>query len=438
MSAPILPDLVLLTLLPGFLLASAFFSGSETALFSVTAHDRLALTRRRGMAGHAIGVLLAETRDLLITLMLGNMVANVLFFVVSTVLLIRLEQRDDISGSLIGLLSFASLLLIILTGEVLPKLIANRVPVGWAAVVSIPLLTLHRAIAPLRLVLRAFVINPLARLIAPPQRPHALSAEELARLLELSAQRGVIHPEEEDLLQGVLELSRLRVRDIMTPRVDLVAFDIHQPVDELIELIGRSHRRHIPVHRGDLDHLLGLVEARQVLLRRPTTPGQLRRLVRQVAFVPDLQRADQLLVEFRKRGHNLAVAVDEYGGTAGMVTLEDVVEQFVGDMPDEAESNAKADVEKMDDGSFRVRAGLPLQDWFESFGVARPVMEAVTLGGLVMTRLGRLPKPGDLVREGNLLLEVERMGRRRIDTLRVRVADDSQGPKTPQGLEARS
>ncbi len=174
------------------------------------------------------------------------------------------------------------------------------------------------------------------------------------------------------------------------------------------------------------------------MLRRPTTPGQLRRLVRQVAFVPDLQRADQLLVEFRKRGHNLAVAVDEYGGTAGMVTLEDVVEQFVGDMPDEAESNAKADVEKMDDGSFRVRAGLPLQDWFESFGVARPVMEAVTLGGLVMTRLGRLPKPGDLVREGNLLLEVERMGRRRIDTLRVRVADDSQGPKTPQGLEARS
>lgn len=427
---------MLLILLPVLLLASAFFSGSETALFSLTAHDRLALARRGSMASHAVRALLAETRDLLITLMLGNMVANVLFFVISTVLLIRLEKEHDTAGSLIGLLSFTSLLLIILGGEVLPKLVANRLQVGWATVVGVPLLTLHRAITPLRLGLRVFVINPLARLIAPPQRPHALSAEELARLLELSAQRGVIHPEEEDLLQGVLELSRLRVREIMTPRVDLVAFDIHRPVDELIELIGQSHRRHIPVCQGDLDHLLGVVEARQVLLRRPTTPGQLRRLVRQVAFVPELQRADQLLLEFRKRGHNLAIAVDEYGGTAGLVALEDVVEQLVGDMPDQGETELGADVEKMDDGSFRVRAGLPLQDWFESFGTARPTMEAVTLGGLVMTRLGRLPKTGDRVREGNLLLEVERMGRRRIETLRVRVTDENTSHSPQAGTEA--
>lgn len=435
--APILPDIVLLALIPALLLASAFFSGSETALFSLSAHQRLTFARRRSMASHAAGTLLAETRDLLITLMLGNMVANVLFFVVSTVLLIRLEKLHHAGPTTIGLLSFASLLLVILTGEVLPKLVANRVQVGWVTVTGVPLLALHRAVMPLRLTLRIFVINPLARLIAPPQRPHALSAAELGHLLDLSARRGVIHPEEQGLLQGVLELSRLRVREIMTPRVDLVAFDSQRPVDELINLLKRSRRSHIPIYRGDLDNLLGIIEARQVLLRRPSTPGQLRRLVRQVAFVPELQRADQLLVDFRKRGHNLAIAVDEYGGTAGLVTLEDVVEQFIGDMPGTTAHDEGSDVEKLGEGTFRVRAGLPLQDWYDSFDTARPAMESVTLGGLVMSRLGRLPQVGDVVREGNLLLEVERMGRRRIETLRVSVIDEHHGTShtsaTPPG-----
>jgi CBS domain containing-hemolysin-like protein len=281
-------------------------------------------------------------------------------------------------------------------------------------------------------VLRLLVITPLARLIAPTQRPGELSAQELGRLLELSAQRGVIHPEEEDVLQSVLELGKLRVRDIMTPRVDLVAFGLHRPVGELFALIRATGRSHIPVYDGDVDNVRGMVEARQVLLRRPVDARQLQHLVRQVAFVPELQRADRLLIDFRKRGHNLAIAVDEYGGTAGLVTIEDVAEQMVGDMPGQAMHERGPDIEKMPDGSFRAAAGLALQDWYESFGVSRPTLDAVTLGGLVMTRLGRLPRVGDVVREGNLLLEVEAMDRRRIDTLRVRLAEVDREPSTRQ------
>lgn len=419
--------MLMLAFLPVLLLASAFISGSETALFSLSAHQRLALARRGNMAGHAVAILLAETRDLLITLMLCNMIANVLFFVISTVLLLRVEHRGDAPAAVLAALSLGSLVTLILVGEVLPKLVANRLPAAWAAIAAVPLLTIHRAIAPLRLVLRPLVITPLARLIAPSQRPGELSAQELTRLLELSAHRGVIHPEEEDMLHGVLDLGRLRVRDIMTPRVDLVTFEIHRPVAELLDLIRAARRSHIPVYDGDLDNVVGMVEARQIMLRRPADAAQLKRLIRQVAFVPELQRADRLLMEFRKRGHNLAIAVDEYGGTAGLVTLEDVAEEMVGDMPGEGDHRGP-DIEQLPDGSFRVAAGLSVQDWIGSLGIQRPSVDAVTLGGLVMARLGRLPRVGDIVREGNLLLEVETMDRRRIQDLRVRLAHADPAP----------
>lgn len=418
--------MLMLALLPALLLASGFISGSETALFSLSAHQRLALTRRGHIAGHAVAALLAETRDLLITLMLGNMIANVTFFVLSAVLLLRVEHRGQAPAPAVAALSFASLVALILCGEVLPKLVAQRLAAGWAAAAAVPLLTIHRAIAPLRLALRLLVITPLARLIAPARRPGELSAQELTRLLELSARRGVIHPEEEDMLHGVLDLGRLLVRDIMTPRVDLVAFEIHRPVAELLDLIRSSRRSHIPVYDGDLDNVLGVVEARQIMLRRPPDAARLRRLIRQTAFVPELQRADRLLMEFRKRGHNLAVAVDEYGGTAGLATIEDVAEQMVGDMPGEGDPRGP-EIEQLPDGGFRVAAGLSVQDWIDSLGIQRPSVDAVTLGGLVMARLGRLPRVGDVVREGNLLLEVETMDRRRIQTLRVRLAAAGEG-----------
>ena len=323
----------MLCLLPVLLGASGFISGSETALFFLNHHQRLELSRSGGLAGGIVSRLLGETRALLITLLLCNMVLNVLYFVITTVLILRLRENSTIGAVGVGAASGAALLTLIMIGEVTPKLLAARLAVPWSKLAAVPLMVVHRTVGPLRLVLSVFVITPLARLIAPRHRPPALSPDELEALLGISEAQGVIDQGEEQLLQQVLELGQLTVKHLMTPRVEIAAFDLANDPADLIDLIRRTRFSRIPVYHGDVDHVAGIVHARQALLQRPATPAALTPLVREAQFVPEQQRADRLLLTFRRTGTTFAIVVDEYGGTAGLVTLEDVVEHMVGRMP---------------------------------------------------------------------------------------------------------
>lgn len=404
------------------LCCSAFFSGSETALFSLTAHQRLRLTRDASFVGQAISKLLSHTRSLLITLLMGNMTINVLYFVTSTILLLRLGKKEWAGPVTMSILTLMPLLLVILLGEVMPKLIAARVPVTWARLTAVPLMLIDRSIAPIRIATNLVVITPLARLIAPVDRPAELSPEELDALMELSRKEGVIDHGEEQMLQQVLSLSQLKVRDLMTPRVDIIAFDLREDPAQLLAMIKEHRYSRVVVHRGDLDAIEGVVFARQALLNPPKIPGDAERLVRQVRYVPEFQRADQLLVQFRKTGTTLAVVVDEYGGTAGLITLEDVVEQMVGDIADPDESHDGIEIQSLGPGQWRVDADLSIREWSQTFGqrLLSPY-QVSTIGGLVMAMLGALPKEGDSVEMGNLLITVEAMDAKRIKTLRLAV-----------------
>ncbi|MEX0743956.1 MAG: hemolysin family protein [Phycisphaeraceae bacterium] len=433
--------LLMLALLPLLVVLSAFFSGSETALFSLSPHQRLRFARAGTLAGDAITRLLSETRALLITLLLSNMTINVLFFVISSVLLIHATRERLLGPVLLGLLSVLPLLTIILLGEVLPKLVAARMTMTWVRVVALPLYLVHRVLAPVRVTASVAVITPLARLIAPPEKPPALSADELDSLLSLSQRQGVIDPDEEQLLQQVLELNQLKVRDLMVPRVDIEAFDLARDPAELIDLIARTKLRHLPVYRDNLDNIVGLVFARQILLHRPASTEDLERYVRQVKLVPEQQRGDQLLLELRKTGTTFAIVVDEYGGTAGLITIEDVVEHMVGDLPGEFEPEGEPELSVVKPGMWRVGADLSVHDWADVFG-HNPAVEGLaeletvsTLAGLVMARLGRLPNEGDHTTVGNVQITVERMVGRRIGSVLIELKDGAApaGAETPEG-----
>ena len=421
--------LLMAAALPVLLVCSAFFSGSETALFSLTRHQRAMLARSSHLPGQLLTSLLSRTRELLITLLLGNMTINVLYFVISSVLLIRLGDTGALPGWAVLLLSVAPLVAIIMLGEVLPKLVAARATLAWARFVAVPLTLIHRGLSPLRLFCSTLVIGPLARLIAPTAAPPALSHDELESLLEHSKRKGVLDPSEQQVLEEVLELGRLKVRDLMVPRVDMIGFDLGDDPAKLIELLREHRVRHVPAYDGGPDQIAGVLYARQVLLQRPATEAQLRKLVRQVKFIPEQQRADRLLIHFRKTGATFAIVVNEYGGTAGLVTLEDVVEHLVGDIPGPADAG-EAEVERLGPGRFRVSADLPIHDWADLFGrnadvdAVRAASAISTLGGLVMSRLGRVPEAGDEVRLGsNLRLRIEAMDGRRIDRVIVEVLD---------------
>ncbi|MEM6392718.1 MAG: hemolysin family protein [Planctomycetota bacterium] len=431
--------IVMLLVLPALLAASGFFSGTETALFSIGRHQQRQLERSKKVADAAAVRLLSETRPLLITLMLGNMVVNVSYFAVSTAALFRVQAMLAESGGggasalWVGALTPVPLVAVILLGEVLPKIVAARLTLKWARVMSVPMLLVHRGVTPVRWVADKLAITPLARLLTPPEEARAFDASELASLLGLSRSKGVIDAAEQRLLRQVLELGRVRVREIMVPRVDVRAFDVNDPVEGLLALMRETRLRQIPVYDGELDRVLGVAYTKQVLLRPPADAEGLMKLVRGVKFVPEQQRADQLLTDLRKTGTTYAVVVDEYGGTAGLITLEDVVEFLVGDIPGEFEGEGEEGPEALEDGRFRVAGELSLRELPGGLGVGREVVEeaqerADTVGGWVMAELGRPAEAGELVRLGPVDALVEAVEGRRVETVvLVRVAEEQTG-----------
>jgi len=422
-----LPSIMLLSL-PVLLVLSGFFSGSETALFSLTRLERMKLNESGGFAGTIVTTLLAETRGLLITLLLSNMTVNVLYFVVSTRLLLHAQENGWVGPALLGVASLAPLLAIILLGEVLPKQIAARSSVTCAKLAAVPLLAVHRALTPIRLTASGLIITPLARLIAPSNIPDALTADELATLLEQSQSQGVIDPQEQNLLRRVLELGGVKVGELMAPRVDIEAFDLASDPGHLIELFKNTQLRQVPAYREDLDHIEGFIRSRRALLYPPASGLEVNALIEPALYVPEQQRADRLLAQLRQDGITIAVVVDEYGGTAGLITLEDIAEHLVGDIAGAYDSGSDPMAEQIEPGCWRVSSELSTRSWAEAFGQSVPhdvqkMLGAVhTLGGLVMAVLGRAPEAGDEVTLGNLILHVESMDGRRIEYVTVRLA----------------
>ena len=423
---------LMLIALPVLLGCSAFFSGSETAMFSLSRHQRKQFERSTSVTAHAITRLLAETRSLLITLLLSNMVINVLYINVATLLVLQIGRSRHISDWVTTILNVIPLLALIMLGEVVPKMIAARTTARWSQMTALPLWFVHRALGPIRIGVSWLIITPLSRLIAPREAAPELSPAEMESLLALSEEHGVIDSEEEDLLQQVLELGQLKVRDLMTPRVDIEAFDLRDKPRDLIQLVHDTRLRHIPVYEGDMDKVVGLIFSRQLLVRPPKTRGELRKLIRNVTFVPEQQRADRLLVDLRKSGTALAMVVDEYGGTAGLITIEDIAEQMVGEIPGAYETASGPRVETLGDNAWRVAGDLSIREWIEGFtpggaGLSvgqRPMVS--TVAGLVMAQLGRLPKQGETIRVGNLKMTVESLEGRRIQSVRIQLVRPAQ------------
>jgi len=427
-------DILMLIALPVLVVGSAFFSGSETALFSLTAHQRAQMAQASGPVAAALHALLRETRGLLITLLLGNMTINVLFFVISSMLLIRLGDHwstpTATQTTVLAVAAVAPLLCVILLGEVLPKQVAARMTMGWARLCAVPLLLAHRLVAPVRFIAATTVITPLAQLIAPREKPPELSAEELESMLDLSQRHGVIDADEERLLQQVLELSRLKTRDLATPRVDVESFDLSDPPEALCALVRKTRHEHIFVHRGGLDHVEGMIHRRQALLHPPASGLEVHALVRPAAFIPEQQRADRLMDEFRRLDVAIAVVVDEYGGTVGIIGVADVLEHMAGGLRSGGDRSHDPDVTQVAPGRWRVDADLSIHDWPDWFGRGQKLDGDAnrggisTIGGLVMASLGRVPEAGDATRFGNVRFVVESMDGLRVERVLIELAPD--------------
>jgi CBS domain containing-hemolysin-like protein len=386
--------------LPLLLVSSAALSAIETALFSLNPSER-------DRAGSAASKLLSDPQSLLISVLLANLLVNVLFFACASGLAPAERTYGEIEYG------FVALVTLLLLGEILPKSLALRAPVAVARAGAVPMSIVVAAIAPARRSVQ-FMLEMFFRALGESAREErGITTESLAQVLEQSAQHGLIEDAEADLLAEVVELEGIRVREIMTPRVDMLAIDLDLGRPEADAVVERALERRLtwlPIIRGHADDVQGCVRLRDVLAR-PLVP--LENLVQKTPFVPEVAGVLDLLRVLREKKATEAVVVDEWGGTAGIVTIEDIFEEIVGDLRVEGERRPEP-VVALSDGRFRVSGSLSIRDWNEQFGREVVPDGFETVGGFVTALLGRIPRAGDRVRLGGLVSQVHEVRGRRV------------------------
>jgi CBS domain containing-hemolysin-like protein len=405
-------DYLLLAALPPLLACMAYFSLVEATYFSLTPADRLGLRRTHPDAARRIEAILASPRVLLVSDMLGALVVSTAYLVVSTVLVSRFEHSLLFSIAL----AVTSVLGMVLSAEVLPKIIGTTDRSRAARVTARSTAIFCAVMGPLARGIDRFVLAPIGRLTAQIQPSGVVDAAELAALLEQSAREGSIDVREREAIEGVMRLRRLRVRDVMTPRVDMAFVYVDSDDSEIVATSTRARLTHLPVVGRHVDEVVGILSLKRYLL---TTPRPTRaECMEPPRFVPELASLEQLLEHFRRTGSKLAIAVDEYGGTAGIVALEDCVEEIVGDIADVGEVAVDAPLE-VAAGVWRVSGEMSVARWSEIFGARAVSARSSTVAGIVLQRLSRLARTGDKVDLANVRIEVEKVEGARIRSVLV-------------------
>ncbi|NCP63292.1 MAG: CNNM family magnesium/cobalt transport protein CorC [Paraglaciecola sp.] len=249
------------------------------------------------------------------------------------------------------------------------------------------------------------------------------SKEDLVTVIQEAESRGIINPETREMMEGVLEVSDLRVRDIMIPRAQMMTIDIDETVEEFIPAILESAHSRFPVISEDKDHIEGILLAKD-LLEYAFVPGKkvtIKDILRPAVIVPESKRVDVLLKEFRQKRYHMAIVVDEYGGVSGLVTIEDILELIVGEIEDEHDDDEKEsdDIKPLNKHTYSVKALTPVDEFNKFFGTKFDEEEADTIGGIVLRAFGHMPEREEEVTLDNLLFKVSSSDKRRLIQLKV-------------------
>lgn len=308
----------------------------------------------------------------------------------------------------------------IVLGEQVPKIATLRASERVLLTTMGPMRVIYWLLRPLVWVLhRATDLMLRALRISADGYGMMYTIEELKRIVDETGKAGILEPEAREILEAVFDLGKIPARQIMVPRTEIVAVECEAPVDQIIDAAIRTGYDKFPVYEGDLDHIIGVVHLWEALKAwREGRPARARELCREVMVVPDSIRVDDLLRQFREREEHLAILVDEFGGTSGLVTLRDVLEQLVGELHERMEL-AEPDVVAMPDGSYLISGLLPIQEVNERFQLDLHDPYYETIAGFVLGRLGRIARVGDEVDAGSARLRVEAMDGLRIARLRL-------------------
>ena len=415
------------------LMLSALFSGSEVALFSISAAEREALAETETRRSARVLRLLDRPRRLLVAILLLNTVVNVGAAILSTQIVLGLSAQYAWSPTAVLAVNVVVLTFILLVvSEIAPKLVASRQPTRFAERVAPVLAPLVAVLAPLADALAALAAQIRSR-VRTPEDP--LSSDDIKSMADVGEQQGSLEERERALIHSIVEFGETTVREVMVSRVDLTALPTTATLAESLGVIRESGHSRFPLYRESLDDVLGVVYAKDLLPYLGTREAEngfvpdWAAIARKPPFVPASKPLDDMLADFQTTNTHLAIVVDEYGGTAGLVTLEDLLEEVVGEIRDELDdAEDERYLTPVEPGVWDCEARVDLDDLADAVGVELDTdgYDFETLGGLVLDLAGEIPAPGDEFEQERLHLRVVEMDENRVTRVQVTVAPEPE------------
>jgi gliding motility-associated protein GldE len=407
-----------------FLGASAFFSGSEVALFSLDKRKIKSQFGRHPLILNYVSSLLEQPRRLLVTILIGNTVVNVAVSIIAVAFAIELAPRIGISEELAITFQIITLtLLILLFGELLPKVFASKKSVGFTKSVVIPLYWINVMIYPVSETLTE-IIRAATSKIHIHKLKTVLTTDEIGDLSDIGQEKGTLEEEEHEIIKSIVSFRNILTSEIMTPRVDIKAIQFDASFDHVVSTINETGHSRFPLYKEDLDAIVGILSAKDILpfIKNGKTLKDinLSEIVRKAMFVPKTKKINNLLREFQSKKTHIAIVVDEYGGTAGLITLEDIIEEVVGEIWDEYDKEEDI-IKKLDDDSYLVLGKTPIDEINEAIGsqVITEETDFETIGGLVFKQAGIIPKEGYSFKINKFKFTVKEIHRKRINKVLI-------------------
>jgi CBS domain containing-hemolysin-like protein len=397
-------------LLIALVLFSGFFSSAETALFSISKVKARHLAKAKGKTNKLIKKMKEDPHKLLSTILIGNNLVNVAASALATAIAIDIVSSHAV-GIAVGVMTF----IILIFGEIFPKSVATRNNILIARLVIIPLYWLSILFSPIILFL-----NFIPRLTGKIKKKPKVTEEELMTFVEVVEEEGEIKEQEKELIHNIFEFDDTNASEIMTPRADMFVIDAEEKLD--LEAIIKSGFTRIPVIEGDIDHVIGILNIKDFFMQQITSNQNIdiHKIIHKPYFVPEYKKLDSLLQQFKRIKQHLAIVVDEHGGVSGLITLEDALEEIVGEIVDETDK-VEPQIVNVKPNEWIVPGKSDIDEVNEKIPMNIPdSKEYDTFSGFILDQIERIPKENDEIPVGKFLVTVKEMDGNRIREYLVR------------------
>ena len=413
-------DVTQLIILIILLMLSAFFSSAETALTTVNRIRIRSLAEEGKKSAETVLKITDDSGKMLSAILIGNNIVNLSAASLTTSL------AYNLGGSMVAIASGILTLIILLFGEITPKTMATihaeKMSLIYAPVISVFMKLMTPFI---------FIINGLSMCILfilridPNDKNRAMTENELRTIVDVSHEDGVIETEEKEMIYNVFDLGDAKAKDVMVPRVHVTFADVESTYEELIDIFREDKFTRLPVFEETTDNVIGTINMKDLLLFDNTREFHVRDILREAYFTYEYKNISELLVEMRQASFNIAIVLDEYGETAGLITLEDILEEIVGEIHDEYDENEEDFVKQLNEYEYIVEGSTNLDDLNDRLDLSFESEDYDSLGGFIIEHLDRLPEVGDsIVTDDGIKLVVETLDKNRIENVHVYLQTD--------------